>query len=234
SFGRLVAAMSVLFAVCLWSLFVDDFVIGGDPDAVIGNVKLLLFAMFACGFDTVCGLLATIGISLADELPVLGVSFRYVGDGLELQCNRATRLESVRDFLLSDGFLETSKSEIYSICGKLGFDPAKCHPECRAASDAMRALIGKAFNKQAWPDMLNLVTSLTPLQFVVYTGLVKWMRELIDDLKCSHVSECSLSGSIANLVLACDASRSGGGFLIVSSTKGGGDESDELDISSSP
>ncbi|EER00068.1 hypothetical protein Pmar_PMAR024545 [Perkinsus marinus ATCC 50983] len=251
SFGKLVAAISCLFMVCLWSLFVDDFVIGGSSDAVINNVKVLLFAMFTCGFgvqlaklrficcasvrDAVTWLLSSLGVPISEKLPVLGVNFYYIDDNLVLSCDRSSRLQSVRDFVVSDTSFETSKSEIYSICGKIGFDPAKCHPDCRAAADAMRALIGKAFNKEPWSERINLVTSMTTAQFAVFTALLTWMRELTDNCDCSHTSPCSSSSEpISALTLACDASRSGGGFLIVSSTEGGGDKSDDFDISSSP
>ncbi|EER18699.1 hypothetical protein Pmar_PMAR007707 [Perkinsus marinus ATCC 50983] len=169
---------------------------------------------------------------LHESIQVLGVAFKYIGDILRLQCRNQERLQRVHEFVISDKALNASKKDIYSVCGLLGFDPARLHPEARAVADALRALIGKRFSRDDWNCPLDFVSEFSAKQFQTYIALLSWARELASQPDCVHDSPCISQGIEYSLVLASDASRSGGGFVISKSARGGGPNNEAVPLCS--
>ncbi|KAF4737423.1 hypothetical protein FOZ62_022471, partial [Perkinsus olseni] len=73
---------------------------------------------------------------------------------------------------------------------------------------------------------------LTAPQLAAYDYFIRWMKELSSPsaAKCSHSTPCPSNGELPDLTLVTDASRSGGGFLILRGSVEGGSETGLADL----
>ncbi|KAF4731691.1 hypothetical protein FOZ62_001579, partial [Perkinsus olseni] len=106
------------------------------------------------------------------------------------------------------------------------------HPECRSCSDGIRSLLGRCLAKQGWQTVVNLRSQLTAPQLAAYDYFIRWMKELSSPsaAKCSHVTPCPSNDELPDLTLVTDASRSGGGFLVLRGSVEGGSETGLADL----
>ena len=210
--------------------FVDDIGISGLAENVVKNLRLLIATLRVCGFevqlkkfslistaakaDALMAMLkkATLPRLIADASKILGVTFRYEADHIKLSCSRAGRfIEAKR--LISDGSLTGfTKKSVFAICGLIGFDPGRLHPESRCFADSLRSIVGSVYAKQPWDAPLN-ISLMTPDQGVAFRDLIAWVSTVQET--CEHFSKISTSSTTRHFELFSDASVTGGGFVLL-------------------
>ncbi len=234
--GQLDQSLTLIFKrlwdhllTCLMCRFVDDVGINGTTQSVANNLRLLIGTLRLCGFEVQTKKFTITALSAAAEdllrffkalkLPdllspavkILGVSLSYTADQMRLSCGRAGRIAEAQKLILAGRVTPFGKKTIFAICGLVGFDPARLHPDTRCFADALRSIVGSVYSKSSWDEKLDLKL-LSPDQSVAFKDLLNWMGDL--KLDCDHTSTLYGEPPTRKFQLFTDASTSGGGYIL--------------------
>jgi hypothetical protein len=218
------------FMFSLLCRFVDDVGISGTCQSVPANLRLLIGALRLCGFEvqnkkfTITSSPATadqlvkalmsysLPSLLSPAVKILGVSLSYTADQMRLSCGRAGRIAEAQKLVLSAKSTGFTKKSLFTLCGLIGFDPARLHPETRCIADSIRSIIGSSFSSIPWDQKIEL-GELSSDEQVAMTNLLVWIGEIA--LTCDHRSTTCITECEKHFQLFSDASVSGGGFVLM-------------------
>ena len=228
--------------------FVDDVASAGKyPKSVITSHAETLQTLLTSGFDcsalkssVICteesveevnSVLAehSLHVSVISQSKLLGsvLSFEKTPNGssiLNINCSREARLKSALKLLedktiLSENSLNMTKSDFFSVCGSICFDPIGLHTVDCLYGDLIRSLIGKFFSKVKW----DVPIDLTVLPFQLFEALkfiwscieTSIKNQLLNPV-CKHF--ITLGENFTELQLYSDSSMSGAGFILSTSS----------------
>ena len=216
SFGPegLQSSLGVLFQLLqlVWkvvgSLYVDDFWINGDPDT--RALSLFLKLLSRCGFDVPESKFQLL-TSERRSITLFGIKITFEEERSIVDCNRSGLLEDSR-LMLSDPIRRSrlSKSDVFAVAGKIGYDPARCHCEGKVVADVLRSIAGSV--QTDW----NLPIDQDELpDKVLFESLLDWAVEIIQR-ECSGTCRHVIPRSKTPLCLrmSSDACNSGGAFCL--------------------
>ncbi|KAF4651801.1 hypothetical protein FOL47_000175, partial [Perkinsus chesapeaki] len=116
------------------------------------------------------------------------------------------------------------------LCG-FAVQPTKfaCTCEPSRTEELRQALVPFGVEPSDSLSLLRTTIGYTPgTLLAAYDFFIKWMQQLstASIADCSHATACASDEALPNLTLVTDASRSGGGFLVLRGSVEGGSEND--------
>lgn len=96
------------------------------------------------------------------------------------------------------------------------YDPCLHHVEARFCSDCLRILFGTVYNKKDDWDTLD-ASKFSTIQIAAAKFLFQWAKDLCEnksEICCHHDFPISINNNHVELIMACDSSLYGAGFVL--------------------
>ena len=182
---------------CFVPLYLDDFLLFGDPTLLPSLINLLR----ACGFAVSE---KKFQLKKGDTL-----NLSLFNVPITVEAGVFTSRHCYRDalFMIEEFLQKPTKRRGFKLAGRVGWDPLRVLPIHRVWADVFRAVIGPI---KQWDEPIALE------KFPCLSPLINWIKEL------TSVQEEFIQSGICNqeFNLLVDASAFGGGYILKNGTAG--------------